>query len=85
MKDASLARSVLAMKPEIERSADEIVEHLSQRLVSGDPDRAVLYRVESQLVELIQRVYYFASMTANEIVKESEKVAQEMNPVFNYS
>ncbi|HKQ33084.1 MAG TPA: hypothetical protein VJV40_07760, partial [Thermodesulfobacteriota bacterium] len=84
-KDAGLAGSVLAMKPDVERSADELVEHLSQRLVSADPDRAVLYRVESQLVELIQRIYYFAGMIANEIIKESEKVSQEINPVLQYS
>lgn len=80
MKDAGLAASVPAMKPDVERMADEIVEHLSRRLVSGDPDRAVLYRVESQLVEMIQRIYYFAGMIANEIIQESGKARGERNP-----
>ena len=79
LKDAGLAKRVVEMKPEVEGLADEVVEHLSRRLVSGDPDRAVLYRVESQFVELIQRTYYFAGMIANEIIQESEKVHVEMN------
>ncbi len=71
LKDAQLAVKVVEMKPDVERLADGIVEHLSRRLVSDDPNRAVLYRVESQFVELIQRIYYFAGMIANEIVQES--------------
>ncbi|MEW6144007.1 MAG: Na/Pi cotransporter family protein [Thermodesulfobacteriota bacterium] len=79
-KDAGLAKSVIEMKPEIESLAEGIVEHLGRRLVSGDPDRAVLYRVESQLVELIQRIYYFAGMIAGEIIQESEKMYGERSP-----
>lgn len=79
LKDAELANRVVEMKPDVDRLADEIVEHLSRRLVSDDPDRAVLYRVESQFVELIQRIYYFAGMIANEILQESGKVHVEMN------
>ncbi len=71
LKDARLAERVVEMKPDVERLADGIVEHLSRRLVSDDPDRAVLYRVESQFVELIQRIYYFAGMIANEILQEA--------------
>lgn len=80
LKDAGLAKRVMEMKPEVESLADGIVEHLSLRLVSGDPDRAVLYRVESQFVEIIQRIYYFAGMIANEIIRESGKVRGERNP-----
>lgn len=80
LKDAVIAKRIAEMKPEIESLADGIVEHLSLRLVSGDPDRAVLYRVESQFVEIIQRIYYFAGMIANEIIQESGKARGERNP-----
>lgn len=73
------------MKPEVQGLADGILEHLGRRLVSDDPDRAVLFRVESQFVELIQRIYYFARMIAVEIVQESEKVSEEMNPAIQPS
>ncbi|HVY55890.1 MAG TPA: Na/Pi cotransporter family protein, partial [Thermodesulfobacteriota bacterium] len=85
LKDAALAEAVIQMKQDVERLEDGIVEHLAQRLVSTDPDRAVLYRVESQFVELIQRIYYFASMIAAEVVKESKKITRETNPVLQHS
>ena len=80
-----LAMRVVEMKPDVERLADEIVEHLSRRLVSDDPNRAVLYRVESQFVELIQRIYYFAGMIANEIVQEAGKMSEERNPNLQHA
>lgn len=79
LNDAELAKRVVEMKPDVESLADGIVEHLTLRLVSGDPDRAVLYRVESQFVEIIQRIYYFARMIAIEIVQELEKMSEERN------
>jgi len=71
-RDASAAAAAVDMKPEIDRLSEEMVEHLSARLLTDAPDRAVLYRVESHLVELIQRIYYFSRMIAGEILKESE-------------
>jgi phosphate:Na+ symporter len=71
-KDVDLARQVMAMKPEIQRLADETAEHLGRRLVADDPNRAVLYRVENQMVELLQRVYYFAKRIAKEILRAAE-------------
>ncbi len=84
-KDVELAKGVVEMKPDVQRLADETVEHLSRRLVSDDPNRAVLYRVESQFVELIQRIYYFARMIAIEIVQESEKMSEERNPILQHT
>ncbi len=83
LKDARLAVRVVEMKPDVERLADEIVEHLSRRLVSDDPNRAVLYRVESQFVELIQRIYYFAGMIANEIAQEAGYGKASVTPVLS--
>lgn len=75
-KDAEAAAAVTGMKAEIDRISHEMVEHLSLRLLSDDPDRAVLYRVESHLVELIQRIYYFSRMIAGEIVKASQSAEE---------
>lgn len=71
-RDASAAAAAVDMKSEIDRLSEEMVEHLSSRLLTDAPDRAVLYRVESHLAELIQRIYYFSRMIAGEILKESE-------------
>ncbi len=71
-KDTEAAAAVMEMRAEVDRMSREMVEHLSVRLLSDDPDRAVLYRVESRLVELIQRIYYFSRVIAGEILKESQ-------------
>ncbi|MGH7849061.1 MAG: Na/Pi cotransporter family protein, partial [Thermodesulfobacteriota bacterium] len=81
-KDTELARRVVEMKPDVQKLADETLEHLTLRLVSDDPNRAVLYRVESQFIELIQRIYYFARMIAIEIVQESEKTSDGRVPIL---
>ena len=60
------------MKAEIQDLVNDIVEHLAQRLVAEDPNRTLLYRLESQAVEIIQRDYYFTRKIAKEIVREVE-------------
>lgn len=78
-KDVDLARSVVAMKPEVQRLVNEIVEHLGDRFRTDEPNRAVLYRVESQAVELMQRTYYFAKKIGKEIIAEAQASA-ELSP-----
>ncbi len=70
--DTVIADKVLNMKNEVETLAAGTVEHLARRLLSDDPNRAVLYRVESHFVDLIQRIYYFSSMISKEILEEAE-------------
>ncbi len=70
-RDVDLAQRVLEMKPEIQSLGAEIIEHLGQRLVADAPNRAVLYRIESQIVELLQRIFYFSKKIAKEILRES--------------
>jgi hypothetical protein len=75
-----LARRLIEMKPEVQDTVSDIVEYLGGRLGADAPDRAVLYRLESQAVELIQRGYYFAKKIAKEVVREAE--ASVADPVL---
>ena len=72
LEDPDLARRVIDMKAEVQDTVSDIVEYLSGRLAADAPNRAVLYRLESQLIELIQREYYFAKKIAKEVVREAE-------------
>lgn len=72
LEKPELAQQVIAMKAKIQDLVNDIVEHLAQRLVAEDPNRTLLYRLESQAVEIIQRDYYFAKKIAKEIVRELE-------------
>ncbi|MAE67794.1 MAG: NAD+ kinase [Phycisphaeraceae bacterium] len=67
LDDPSLARRVIDMKKEVQQVAGEILEYLGQRLVADEPNRTLLYRLETQVVEIVQRQYYFAKKIAKEI------------------
>jgi len=75
-----LARQVVAMKPVVQEHVAGLVEYLTTRLHSDDPDRAVLYRLETQTAEMLQRVYYFAKKIAKETIREAE--ASIVDPVL---
>ncbi|MDH3583596.1 MAG: Na/Pi cotransporter family protein [Phycisphaerae bacterium] len=72
MEEPEMARRVIDMKPEIQELAANVVEHLAQRLAADEPDRALLYRLETQVVEIIQREYYFAKKIAKEVIRGVE-------------
>lgn len=62
--DVSLARQVIDAKEDINTIADRISDRLIERLVAEDPHRTSTYRIESQLVEHYQRIFYFAKRIA---------------------
>lgn len=77
LEDPELARRVIDMKPELQKLAGEIAGHLVGRLTADLPERTLLYRLESQIVELIQREYYFAKKIAKEVVREEGASAED--------
>ena len=77
MEEPELAHRVIEMKQEVQDLVAGFIEHLAGRLAADAPDRAVLYRLESQVVELIQREYYFAKKIAKEVVREAESSIED--------
>lgn len=65
------------MKPEVQAHVAEMSEHLVVRLTADDPNRALLFRLETQTVEMMQRVYYFAKKIAKETVREVEATIED--------
>ncbi len=76
-KDPELAQKVIDMKPEIQALVNGVVEHLGGRFRADEPNRAVLYRLESQAVELANRMYYFTKKIGKEIIAEARASADE--------
>ncbi|MBZ0173059.1 MAG: hypothetical protein K8E66_11800, partial [Phycisphaerales bacterium] len=72
IEDSLLAHGVIALKPRIREMTEDAIEHLSKRLMSSEPNRSLLYRLETQVVEVLQREYYFAKKIAKEIVRVME-------------
>jgi phosphate:Na+ symporter len=62
--DASLAEQVIDAKDDVDSLADQIGDRLIERLVAEDPHRTSTYRIESQLVEHYQRIFYFTKRIA---------------------
>jgi phosphate:Na+ symporter len=70
--DKAIAEEVIAAKPEINLLADTADAHLSQRLTVKEADRLALFRLETDSIEYLKRIYYFAKRIA--------KVVAEVDP-----
>jgi phosphate:Na+ symporter len=62
--DPSIAKEVLEAKMEINRLVTEAEEHLSRRLSADEPNRLIAFRLESEIMEYLKRMYYFAKRIA---------------------
>jgi phosphate:Na+ symporter len=62
--DEKEARAVRAVKPEINYLAEEANKHLARRLAADEPNRLATFKVESEIIEYLKRVYYFAKRIA---------------------
>ena len=65
-----MAAAVTDAKDEINRLALEAEAHLARRLTAGSGDRLALYRIESEIIEYLKRVYYFAKRIAKGVAGE---------------
>jgi phosphate:Na+ symporter len=74
--DARMAGEVIAAKTEVNLLADEAEVHLAARLTASEPNRLAVYRVESELVEALKRIYYFAKRIAKIVAEEPVSDAQ---------
>jgi phosphate:Na+ symporter len=62
--DPAIAREVMEAKVEINRIVTEAEDHISRRLSADEPNRLVAYRLESEIMEYLKRMYYFAKRIA---------------------
>lgn len=68
-EDQHLAREVIERKPKIQEMADRASKHLAQRLLTDDPNRVDVFRVESDIISQINRLYYYAKRIAKIIAQ----------------
>lgn len=77
-EDPKAAVEVADAKAEIKRLADAADAHLLERLAAAEPDRMTVFRIESDLVENLKRIYYFAKRIARVVTEESESGVLEL-------
>jgi phosphate:Na+ symporter len=71
------ARAVIALKPQISNLARATLDQLASYISPGDRKTLAAHRLASQVVELMQRLYYFSKRIAKEIVLEVEATRVE--------
>ena len=76
-----IARRVLDAKAEINELAQQVEQHLTSRLTADEENRLALYRIESEIMEYLKRVYYFAKRIAKSVARD----AAEPNPSVQQS
>jgi phosphate:Na+ symporter len=68
--DTNLAEEVMAAKLTINRLADDAERHLANRLIADEPNRLQTFGVETEIIEYLKRVYYFAKRIAKVVADE---------------
>jgi phosphate:Na+ symporter len=72
-EDAAAAARVVAMKATVAEHAERLSKRLSERLAAPDPNRIDVYRLESEVIEIYKRLYYFAKRIAKIVAKHLEE------------
>ena len=62
--DSEIACEVAERKKEINRLARAAEDHLSRRLSADAPNRLAMFRLESEIMEYLKRMYYFSKRIA---------------------
>lgn len=70
-KNTEAARVVTEMKPGMKQAAGEARRHEAARLVANEPKRLEAYRLETDVIESLTRVYYFAKRMARGVLREA--------------
>ncbi len=66
-----VARTVIAMKHEIEGLVNSAAIHQVQRLVADEPNRIPAYTIEIDIIEKQKRIYYFAKRMAKSVLTQT--------------
>jgi phosphate:Na+ symporter len=69
--DRRFAEEVMHSKAEFNRLCGDAERHLSRRLSAEEPNRLAAFRLESEILEYLKRMYYFAKRIAK-LVDEAD-------------
>ncbi|MEA2010282.1 MAG: Na/Pi cotransporter family protein, partial [Actinomycetota bacterium] len=58
------ARRAIDMKPEITARTSDAIEYQLERLTADEPGRVEAYRLETDIIEDLKRIYYYAKRAA---------------------
>jgi phosphate:Na+ symporter len=76
-RDGQMAAEVIEMKDQIQELARGLDVHLGKRVVVDEPNRVVVYGLETDAVEILKRLYYFAKRLAKAVVAATAAAQQK--------
>jgi phosphate:Na+ symporter len=74
-EEDSAARQVTKMKGDVNEEEERLRDHLSIRLVGEEPNRVATYRLETDVVANLKRLFYFTRRIARVAVPVREQAA----------
>ncbi|MDM8520112.1 Na/Pi cotransporter family protein, partial [Anaerolineales bacterium HSG6] len=74
--DTGKAEAVIAASHEIDQMIQDAENHLTRRLGVDEPNRAILFRIEYEIIEYLARTYYFAERIAQVAAHVETDVSQ---------
>lgn len=74
--DKLVAQEIIAAKGEISQLANAAERHLTRRLSADEPNRLAAFKIESEIIEYLKRVYYFAKRIAKDLVNDEGESAE---------
>ena len=80
--DHGKAARVIGMKPTLYADIRALAVHLGKRLVSSDANRIETYRLESRVLEILRRLYYFSKRMAKVVADDVEEVLDPIGDVI---
>ena len=72
-----LAQEVIDAKDGINALSNEADVHLGRRLTADAPNRLQAFRIESDMIENLKRIYYFAKRVSKVVVEANETQEEE--------
>ncbi|MCB9905570.1 MAG: Na/Pi cotransporter family protein [Planctomycetes bacterium] len=72
-QDEQLAAELVSRKHDVYERIAKLQARLADRLASPDPDRIVVYRLESALVEELRHIFYFGRRIAKSVVSQVQE------------
>ena len=76
-RDVERARGVVERKPGIQKAAEAAARHGAARLVAPEEKRIVTYAIESDILEDLRRIFYYAKRIAKGVVASQEEESEE--------
>lgn len=67
--DVELANQVIALKPEVQRLGAVAVRHHMERLMAPEAKRLPAFAIETDMIEDLRRIYYFAKRIAHSLIE----------------